>query len=326
MKFYLSQIKELFDKVEKGTIKSILLYGPDKGYISKICELLIKKFDLLQTDISYHGLKAQQLEMTINSRNFFSKKEFIKISSVTASIDQATKDVLSSDFLHFIAFIADELAPSSSIRKFFETEPYLASIACYHDDPQNILKIILKRLQASDKSITEDALFALKSSINGDHKLINSEIDKLIYFAFDKSQITLEDVRLVISSDNIGSGDDLCVYFVRKNLDHFLNELSKLKKQNINEVLMIRALIRYYINLYIVLSKTEDGSSLDESIKSLSPPIFFKYIADFKKTANSLTVKDTLIALSVLQKGEVSFKENPQGFDFYHQIYSEIHN
>jgi DNA polymerase-3 subunit delta len=326
MKFYLSQLKDLFDKIEKGQIKAILLYGPDKGYISKICELLIKKFNLLQTDITYQNLKAPQLQMMINSKNFFSKRELIKISSVTASIDQSLQVVLKADFFHFVVFIADELSTNAVIRKFFEIETNLASIACYHDDEQNILKIILKRLKLADKQIDEDALFVLKSSIRGDHKLINSEIDKLIYFAFDKTQITLDDVTSVISSDNMANGDDLCVYFVRKNLHSFLNELSKLKQQCINEVLIIRALIRYYINLYIVLSKVEDGKSIDESIKSLSPPIFFKYIADFKVALNGLSTRDVLVALFVLQEAEVSFKKTPESFDFYHQIYLKIHN
>lgn len=39
MKFYLSQIIKLFDKIGNGQIKALLLYGPDKGYIDKVCRL-----------------------------------------------------------------------------------------------------------------------------------------------------------------------------------------------------------------------------------------------------------------------------------------------
>ena len=127
MKLYLSQIEQLLNLIAKGQIKALLLYGPDKGYIDRICAAIIKKFDLLQTSIEYPNLKAQSLDMLLNSQNFFAKKELIKIRSVTATIDKTLKTILSGDFFHFAAFIGDELPSSSTIRKFFETETNLAS-------------------------------------------------------------------------------------------------------------------------------------------------------------------------------------------------------
>lgn len=62
MKFYLSQIIQLLDKVENGQIKALLLYGPDKGYIDKVCKALVKKFDLLKTPIEYSEIKSRSLE------------------------------------------------------------------------------------------------------------------------------------------------------------------------------------------------------------------------------------------------------------------------
>ena len=38
----------------------------------------------------------------------------------------------------------------------------------------------------------------------------------------------------------------------------------KLKQQGINEVLMIRALLRYFFNVYSVTSRVEDGENIDD--------------------------------------------------------------
>lgn len=324
MKLYLSQINQLFSKIEKDTIKGLLLYGPDKGYISKTCELTIKKFDLLPTTISYCNLKASQLAMTLNSNNFFNKREFIKVISVPSALDPTIKLILESDFFHFVVFIADELSPASSTRKFFEAENKLASIACYHDDEQGILKILLKKCEMAGKTIEPQAVNYLKSYLKGDHNLIISEINKLLYFVNDQNRITLDNVQQVISKNLMASSDELCIYFINKNPQGFLNELVNLKQQGINEILIIRALIRYYLNLYIVLSRTIQGSSLDNAITQISPPIFFKYITDFKKAATSLTIATILKALSILQQAEVDFKLKPDSFDFYQAIYLPI--
>ena len=41
---------------------------------------------------------------------------------------------------------------------------------------------------------------------------------------------------------------------------------------------MIRALIRYYINLFIVCSKVEDGVNIDLAIKSFPSGIFLNML------------------------------------------------
>ena len=49
-----------------------------------------------------------------------------------------------------------------------------------------------------------------------------------------------------------------CAYFFsKKEPEPFIAEVEKLCNQNINEVIMIQALIRYYINLFVVCSKIE---------------------------------------------------------------------
>ncbi|MCC8369026.1 MAG: DNA polymerase III subunit delta [Rickettsia endosymbiont of Oxypoda opaca] len=321
MKLYISQTNQLFELILTGKIKAILLYGPDKGYIDKICKLLIKKFAMLQTSMEYTNLNVSSLETLLNSRNFFGQKELIKIRSVTNSIDKSLKTVLTGDYFHLPVFIGDEIAASSTIKKFFETEEQLAAIACYHDNEQKIEKLILNEFNKAAKTIRGEALIYLKTHLKGDHGLICNEIDKLINFAFDKQEITLQDVKAVISDEIMANGTDLAIYFAKKDYDNFLHEFTILKKQNINEVLMIRALIRYYLNLYIVLSKVANGEKLDLAIKSLSPPIFYQYINDFKQAVNQVSLQDCIKTLAALQQAEVDFKLRPAGFDLYQQIY-----
>jgi DNA polymerase-3 subunit delta len=325
MKFYLSQVSILLEMIASNKVKALLLYGPDKGYIHKICSLITKKFDLLQATCEYRQIQPSQLAVMLNSKNFFAKKELLKIRSTPPTIDKEIKNILNSDFFHFAVFIADELPGSSATKKLFEAETHLASIGCYHDDAAKLEKIIIKKCAAQGKIIEKDAIDFLKNELKGDHQLVCSELDKLLFFTHSEEAITLDLVTKVISHDLIASGDDLCIFFVQKKLSEFLQELNKLLHQNIGAVLIIRALIRYYLNLHIVLSKMSIGDSLDNAIKSLSPPVFFKYINDFKKNIHNITIEDTYLALKVLHQAEVSFKTKPHGFDFYNDVYLNIH-
>lgn len=315
MKFYTSQLTQLIDAITKGKIRSLLLYGPDKGYISFICQSIIQKMNLLHSSISYNDINESKLETLLNSRNFFAQREFIKITTVTNSINTALKSLLANEFLHFAAFIADELPSNSGIRNFFESQEFCASVACYPDDQQNIAKIIHAKFAAVDKRLDDDALYYLRSALKGDYQLICNELEKLLLYAYDKDTLTIDDIKLVINIDLIANGDDLCTYFAQKDTQAFLIEMERLTAQGINMVLIIRALIRYYMNLYIVVSKIDEKESIDTAIKNLSPPIFFKRVADFKKVAFHIQRTEIVAVIAKLYQAEINFKLDPKSFD-----------
>lgn len=322
MKFYLSQIDDLLDKIEKKTIKGLLLYGPDKGYISKVCKLIINKLNLTQTTINYKDISPSNLRLILNTTNFFGQREFVKILDATPSVSKDLQNVLSTDFSHFIAFIADEMPVNSSLRKMFEKSPYLAALACYYDNEQNVTRIIAKKCAKYAKTLEKEALEYLLLHLQGDHKLINNELDKLFSFTDQKVQITLSDVKSVINQNIISNSDELCIYFAKNNVALFLTEIEKLLLQGVNMVLVIRALIRFYINLYIIALKLQSGVDIQSAIKSLSPPIFFKYVSDFTSIAMGLKLPEILATLSYLQNAEVEYKLQPENFDLYQQVFA----
>ena len=212
--------------------------------------------------------------------------------------------------------------PPTGIRKFFEDQAELASLGCYYDDPQTIAKMILQQCSKHKKNIEEEALFYLKSHLKGDHQIIKSELEKLFNYTNDQTTINKEHILATLSSDLIASGDEMCIYFAKKEAKSFLQEVEKLKNQNKNEVLMLRALIRYYLNIYTVTSRIEDGENIDRAIKSLTPPIFFKYIDDFKQIIRKNSSDDAIRCLQILQNAEISYKTNPKTFDLF-AIYVE---
>jgi DNA polymerase-3 subunit delta len=318
MKFYSNNLSELIKRIKNSEIKSVLLHGTNQGFATTAIKKIAKDLNLIISEFDYKEITASKLQLIANSQNFFGSKELIKITKTTKTIDKLLKDLLAENNFHnFICFVSDESLPASGIRKFFEEHSNLASMGVYYENEQTIARIILQQCTKNNKTIEEDALSYLKSHLQGDHQLIKSELDKLFYFTHDKAVITREDVLQVLSHDFSGSGDEMCIFFAKKEPEKFLKEVAKLQEQSKNEVLMIRALIRYYLNIYVVALKLEDGGNIDHAIKSLYPPIFFKYVDDFKQVLRKHSSKDALRCLKLLQEAEISYKSNPQYFDLF---------
>jgi DNA polymerase-3 subunit delta len=325
MKFYNNTLTDLVKRIKNNQIKSLLLHGPNQGFISATIKKIAKDLDLQISEFDYKDITAGKLQMLANNQNFFGSKELIKISKTKTSIDKNIKELLTQENFHnFICFISEDSLPASGIRKFFEDRADLASLGSYFDNEQTVARIILQQCTKYGKTIKEEALSYLKSHLQGDHQIIKSELDKLLFFTHDKQVITKEDVLQVLSHDLSASGDEMCVFFAKKDPENFLKEIAKLQEQGKNEVLMIRALIRYFLNIYTVSLKLEEGTNIEHAIKTLYPPIFFKYVDDFKQAVRKYNAKDALQILQALQKAEVAYKTTPQSFDLF-KTYLECH-
>jgi DNA polymerase-3 subunit delta len=321
MKFYSQELPKLIKLIEKNEIKVIVFHGPNQGFISTAIKQIKEKFNYITVNYNYKDLSCDKLAIITNTRNFFNQNELIKISGVAGSINKETKEFLVNyDNDNLLCFIANDSLPPGGIRKFFEDHPNLAVLACYYDNEHTITKIILQQCSKRFKTIEEDALFYLKSHLKGDHQIIKSELEKIFCYTHDKKIISKEDVKSCLSFELSASGDEMCIYFAKKDHLKFLREVTRLRHQNINEVLIIRSLLRYFLNIYIASLKIENGENENNSIKSLPTPIFYKYIDDFKQILNKYSSKDAIKAINILQDAEVDFKSRPKSFNLFFSL------
>lgn len=326
MKYFASSLSELLKKITLGDIKSLLIHGVNNGFAKTVIEQIVSKNNLIISEFDIKEITASKLLLIANSSNFFKQKELIKITGVKGVFPKEIQKCLTdNEFEHFICFQSEESLPASGTRHFFENGKNIASIGCYYENEETIAKIILQQCKKHNKNIDEEALFYLKSHLKGDNQIIKSELEKLFNFTHDTLQITKNDILATLSGDLLASGDEMCIYFAKKEARNFLKEIKKLQEHNTNEVLMIRALSRYYLNIYVVASKVEDGENIDIAIKSLSPPIFFKYIPDFKQIIRKHTSKDAINCLKIIQQAEIDYKNNPKTFDLF-SLYLSAHH
>lgn len=308
MKLYATALPQLIANIKTSKVNAALFYGPDKGLISHCLKSISKELGFDARSIGYKEAQNMGLDVLLNNATLFGGKELITITDMPASIDAGFKKLILGGTHHIPLLVADELTPSSSLRKLFESEDTLAAMSCYPDDENNIRRLITAAITKEGKTIETEAMRYLAYHLSGDRYLIMSEVEKLLLFTHDQKMISLDDVRLCISAGTASSPDILCTSFANGKARGYFAESAKLLGENTSVVWIIRALIRYYINLYIVANLKESGSSLEEAMRVLKPPIFFKYVDDFKSASAKHSKAKILGVLGLLQKAEVESK------------------
>ncbi len=306
MKFFHNNISQLLQKIPASEINSLLLYGPDDGMISELCSKLSSTLSMKISKHEYTSSAA--LFSVLNNYSFFSTKELIKIEVKSTELDKEAIEIAGKQNVHFPIFIVKDLKSSGRTRKFFEEDKGLAVIACYQDDEKSVKQIISSKVIINNKHIEADAIEFLAHKLHGDRMLINNELEKLFCFIGGETRITIDHCRSIISDSVESEPDLLCIYFASKKPKGYLFELNNLLENSISVIWVIRALARYYINILTVKLYEADGIYIDDAMKKLKPPIFFKYVASFRDIANNTSIKEVSKILTLLAEAEIEAK------------------
>lgn len=306
MRVYPKSFYSIISSITNSSIKGVLLYGPDKGmiedFIGQIKDCLA--INLRKIDYANTGSLAQ----IFNALSLFDSREIIVVKNFSQSLDKENKQVFEGPLHNFPVLVADELTPSSSLRQFFEKHASLASIACYHDSAVDLKPVVTAFLRKKSKSVDQHTLEYLCENLNNDRQFLYSELDKLCAYCSEQNNIPFEVVEELILSSRTTSIDRLCIAFAKKDSHQYFYELDNLFANNTAEMLVIRSLIRYYTNIFEVKQSMVRGFELDDAVKSLMPPIFFMYVAQFKSIINTISKQDVFKALEKLVNAEVDLK------------------
>lgn len=315
MKLFPRELSKLIDLIKQKKINSLLLFGPNRGLIEVIIKKILKAQNFIVTKEQYKNLTPENFFMKLNNKNLFNNQEFLKIENVTDTINKDIKNILlTSELVNFPCFIGDNSLSKRGLRSFFEDSPSLAVIACYNEEQQNLITIITQQCRKNGITITPEAVEYLASHLQGEQNIVRSELKKLFSYVHDTQNITIEDVLSVLSADHVPSTDQMCIAFAKRDYSRFEKELTKIQQQNIGDIIIVRALIRYFLNIYYVLSYVENDFSLDSAMKKLAPPIFYKHIPDFKQVIRMYNSKDAIEMIRELYKCEIQLKKNPNPF------------
>ena len=268
---YKSYLVEQNLKILKNKI--VLIYGENLGLKNDLKKQILNNIDKVLT--------FNQEDILVNQDNFLSdlfnislfddkKIYFInQISDKFLNIVQQLENKLDTQKLYLFA---DKLEKKSKLRNYFEKSSVLDVIPCYHDNEISIRKIILQRLK-DFKGISAQNISTIIENTNYDRAKLNNELGKIEIFFSDKKIINSKLIELL----NLKENDDFNL-IKDAAMSGNTNKTNKLLSDTVLEsdkiLFYITILNQRLIKLKEILSK--NNRSLEQTIETLKPPIFWK--------------------------------------------------
>jgi DNA polymerase-3 subunit delta len=290
MKLTWKQI-EPFVRAPDKKARVILVYGPDDGLMRErskaIGKTVVDNLDdpfnavALSTDILQED--PARLADEANALSMMSGARLIRIEDGSDKLTPLLKDYLqdpSDDNLVIVE--AGELGPRSSLRQLCEKSKNAAALPCYVEDERGVANLVREIISGQGYFIDHDAAQFLAQNAAGDRARIRSEVEKLILYMGKEKHIALADVQASTGQAGTASLDDLVYGMAAGDVKKSIHAYSKLIGEGVSDIVILRAIQNHFRRLHYTAAMMQGGKSLDEAVKSLTPPIFFKLEDSFK--------------------------------------------
>lgn len=332
MKLTYKQI-EPFVASPNAKARVILIYGPDQGLMKERSQTIGKTvvtnlndpFNVITLTTDKILSDPSLFYDEVNAQSLMGGDRLIIIKDGADSLAPYIKNYTDQLSQYTVVIIeAGDLNTRSALRKLCEGASNAVALPCYVDDERTTIQIIRDMCMHAGYSIDQDALTALSGAITGDRIIARNEVEKLILYKGihpDFKGFSAEPVRErtgQISYDDVMAcyGDvrdwslDRLVYSVA---DGHIQEsqviIQSLLKDQMQPVTILRILQNHFWRLHKVRCQCDQGLSIEEAIKSLTPLVFWKVKDQFISQIQQWPLSSIAVALDALHQAEVKVKK-----------------
>lgn len=304
--------------------KCVLLYGENNSAIeTKYSNILdiFKKCGYEISDISPDRLKENEnflAEEFISISMFagstlYTLKLLEKENNYTKIIENLFKNNDLSKSENFLVITAGNLDTTSSLRKYAEKCELIACIACYADD-KNIGAFIGTKLREYGFNFGTDVTKYLIENIGNNNLIIENEIKKIDLYKGNDRNLTIDDVKKCVCDVAQTNYNDFCNNFCSFEKEKTFRIFNKLIQENIELIVIIRMMARYFLQLQKIRFMVDNGEQLEEVFKK--EKIFWKQQNFVKVHVQKWSLNKINLMLEKLIDVEKSVKFNNNKIEF----------
>jgi DNA polymerase-3 subunit delta len=291
-----------------------LVYGPDTGLVQERAEKLLKTVtpDLTDpfntVDLSDATLQADPARLADEAAamSMMGGRRSVRVRGAgndLAELFESFLDDPKGDAL--IVIEAGDLAKTSALRKVFDGHKTAAAVQCYPDSIRDLGDVVREALRSAGMTIAPDALEDAVSRLGSDRGVTRRELEKLMLYMHGQKQVTIEDVRAVMGDETEARSDSACDAAGTGDLAKLDRELERLWASDTQPAQVIRSAMGHFQRLLQAREQTQRGTSIDDVMKRLRPPIHFSRTTSFKNQASRWNGDKLGEALDMLLDAEV---------------------
>ncbi len=313
------------EKYMKGLLKdnvAVLIYGPNRGQVNERADAMKKTIlgDAIGDPFRDFTLSQDVLEESPHALAeeaatpaFGGEQKFIRLKNPPKSAATSMEEILqNANGSSFVLVTCEELSPSDSWRKLFESASNAGACACYIAN--NAGSRISVKLQTEGIRIERDALQFLSAQLRGqDNGIIDMELEKLSLYAAESKNLSLDEVSLICGSGSeVDISNMLLSCLAGRSLEDLDKGLTSIFKSGDHQMLIIRSLVNTLRKVADLKRKLAEGADFKSAAKSLR--IFFKLEDDFQRACNIWSDDDIFALITKVQMVEMQSKAN-YGFE-----------
>ena len=205
------------------------------------------------------------------------KKKLYIISNVSEKILKLVEDFTSSNIEDItIIILASILDKRSKLRSYFEKEKNTVCIPFYTDQNKTLSFLASNFFKEKKISISQEVINFLVERCRGDRSNLNNEMPKIYNYAYEKKNVTFEEVfKITNLAENYSINEliDNCLAKNKKRIGTILNQ------NNFSDedcILILRMMLNKSKRILKIINDISDSNSIDSIISTFKPPIFWK--------------------------------------------------
>ncbi|MGE4221569.1 MAG: DNA polymerase III subunit delta [Alphaproteobacteria bacterium] len=302
-----------FVRKPDAAVRAILVYGPDAGLVREradaavvsAAESLSDPFrvaeltgDALKRDPARLSDEAAAIAFTGGRRAIRLREPAESLASLIAAfLESPAGDGL-------VVVEAGDLGPASALRKLFEGAGNAAAVACYTDDARSLEQVAVETLGRDGITATPDALSFLVDHLGTDRALSRAELEKLVLYVGPGGRVDAETAAAIVGDTSALSLDTLIYAAGDGDLEMLDRALERCLQDGAVPVSILRAIGGHLLRLQAARARVDRGETTEQAMKSLRPPVFFKWTGRFQAQLRSWSLPALAKAIETVLEAE----------------------
>lgn len=296
---------------------AVLVYGPDAGLVRERCNKLVcsvvddaaDPFRVSEFNASVLKDDPARLSDEASALSLIGGRRVVYLRGAGDGETAALKGILEDGRSEALIVVqGGELSPRSSLRRLFESAPNAAAIACYADDSGSLQGLIGEVLGAQGVRASPDAMAYLCGNLGADRMISRNELEKLALYAGEGGHVDLEDAQACVGDSAAAALDDIVFAAGSGEATTLAKSLHRGFAEGIEPIAILRGVQRHFHRLLLCAGRIGAGTTRDQALKSLQPPVFFKRVGEFRSQLGRWPTPSLEIALAKLTEAEIACK------------------
>ncbi|WP_072395958.1 DNA polymerase III subunit delta [Hyphomicrobium sp. CS1GBMeth3] len=266
-------------------IRAVLFFGSDAGLVGERAQALAKasaaRFDppgeLIRLDDADLDSDPDRLVVELGTVPMFGGPKIVRTTASRKVTAAALKPLLEGGGLEGMLIVeAGNLRPDEAMRTLFEKSPLAAAVACYADAAQDLEGLIREMVREAGAKISADASQALVERLGADRALSRGEIEKLLLYVGGGREIGIEDIEAVVGDVSELAIERITFAAAAGQMQRAVAECGRAVSAGESPQAIIAATQRHFQRLHRARATVDRGSSLDDALRQMRPPLHFK--------------------------------------------------